>query len=172
MIGLRLPQDHVVMDRAFRDHYGWLTSWLRRKRWIVHCPEDIASDVFLAMLSMPHVSAIREPRAMMRTIAQRLIYDARRRNDLQRAYEAELAAMPEALDVSAEERLIIIQALQAVEAVLQTLSAKARIAFVRSQIDGQPYAVVAVELGVSVSMVRKYVAQGLRAAYLANSRQG
>jgi RNA polymerase sigma-70 factor (ECF subfamily) len=40
-----------------------------------------------------------------------------------------------------------------------------------SQIEGMPYAVIAVELNVSVSMVRKYVAQGLRAAYAAVDHQ-
>lgn len=108
---------------------------------------------------------------MMTTIARRLIYDARRRSDLQRAYEAELANMPEALEVSAEERLIILQALHAIEDMLQSLSPRARTAFVMSQIEGEPYAVIAAELKVSVSMVRKYVAKGLRAAYLASARQ-
>ncbi|CAO4152174.1 hypothetical protein PKCBPO_03622 [Methylorubrum thiocyanatum] len=81
-------------------------------------------------------------------------------------------ALPEALEISAEERLILIQALQAVEAMLSTLSYKARTAFLRSQIQGTPYAEIADELGVSVSMVRKYVAQGLRAAYAAVDQQG
>ncbi|WP_244479366.1 MULTISPECIES: sigma factor [unclassified Rhizobium] len=87
------------MNRVFRDHQGWLTRWLGRQRWTVHSAEDVASDVFLVMLRMPHIAAVREPRAMMTTIVRRLIYDARRRNDLQRAYEAELANLPEAMTV-------------------------------------------------------------------------
>lgn len=166
-----LSQNAGIIDGLFREHHGWLMRWLNRQRWTVSPPEDVASDVFLALLVMPHIGAVREPRAMMTTIARRLIYDARRRNDLQRAYEAELAALPEALTWSAEERLIVVQALQAIDAILDTLSAKARTAFLLSQIENQPYSVIAAELKVSVSMVRKYVAQGLRTAYMATARQ-
>lgn len=156
-----------VVDSLFRTHNGWLTQWLRKQRWTVKAPEDLASEVFLALLAMPHLDAVREPRAMMVTIARRLIYDARRRNQLQCAYEAELSALPESYDLSAEERLIMHQALEAIWGMLSTLSTKAQAAFLMSRIDGMAYAEIAAELNVSVSMVRKYVAQGLRAAYLA-----
>lgn len=167
-----LHRNHTTLDRLFRMHSSWLTGWLNRQRWTVHSSEDLASDVFCALLAIPNLDAVSQPRAMMTTIARRLIYDARRRDDLRRSYESELMALPEALEISAEERLILIQALQAVEAMLSTLSYKARTAFLRSQIQGTPYAEIADELGVSVSMVRKYVAQGLRAAYAAVDRQG
>lgn len=167
-----LWQQASVLDRIFREHSGWLASWVRKQRWTVISPEDLSSEVFLALLQMPAIGGVREPRAMMTTIARRLVYDARRRNDLQRAYEAELALMPEASEISAEDRLIVVQALEAVDAMLATLPAKARTAFLMSQLDGMRYADIAVELKVSVSMVRKYVAQGFRAAYLANARQG
>lgn len=172
MGGATLRRNNSVMDGLFRQHNGWLMKWLGRQRWTVVPPEDLASDVFLALLQMPAVGSVREPRAMMTTVARRLILDARRRNDLQRAYEAELALMPEAVEISAEERLIVVQALQAIDAMLARLSTKARTAFLMSQVDGLPYAEIAAELKVSVSMVRKYVAQGFRAALCANAGIG
>jgi RNA polymerase sigma-70 factor (ECF subfamily) len=138
----------------------------------VQSSDDLTSDVFLALLTIPNLEAVSQPRAMMTTIARRLIHDARRRDDLRRSYESELMALPEALEISAEDRLILIQALQALDAMLSTLSHKARTAFLRSQIEGVSYAEIADELGVSVSMVRKYVAQGLRAAYATVDRRG
>lgn len=160
-----------VLDGLFREHSPWLSGWLGRQCWTVVSPEDLASDVFLALLQVPDLAAVRQPRAMMTTIARRLIYDARRRDDLRRSYEAELALLPEALDLSPEERLILVQALQAIDAMLARLSPKARRAFLMSQIDGMAYADIAAALKVSVSMVRKYVAQGLRAACEARLRQ-
>lgn len=171
MSGYANIENRAVLDGLFRRHNGWLTGWLRRQRWTVHSSEDLASDVFCALLTIPNLKAVSQPRAMMTTIARRLIYDARRRNDLERSYEAELAALPEAAEISAEERLILLQALQAIETMLSSLSQKARTAFLMSQIEGTPYAEIAAQLGVSVSMVRKYVAQGLRAAYAAVDRQ-
>ena len=117
-----LHRNHTTLDRLFRMHSSWLTGWLNRQRWTVHSSEDLASDVFCALLAIPNLDAVSQPRAMMTTIARRLIYDARRRDDLRRSYESELMALPEALEISAEERLILIQALQAVEAMLSTLS--------------------------------------------------
>ncbi|CAO4176700.1 sigma-70 family RNA polymerase sigma factor [Methylorubrum extorquens] len=160
-----------TLEEIFRAHNGWLKNWLRKQSWTVQSAEDLASDVFCALLTVPNIGAIRQPRAMMTTIARRLIYDECRRHDLHAAYKAELTFLPEVLEVSAEDRLILIQALQAVETILANLPRKARIAFLMSQIEGIPYAVIAVELNVSVSMVRKYVAQGLRAAYAAVDHQ-
>ncbi|ACA17824.1 RNA polymerase, sigma-24 subunit, ECF subfamily [Methylobacterium sp. 4-46] len=161
-----------ALDGLFREHSHWLLRWLSKQRWTVTSPEDLTSDVFLALLQIPDLGAVRQPRAMMTTIARRLICDARRRDDLRRAYENELAALPEAFEISAEERLILVQALQAIDAMLAGLSRKARAAFLMSQIDGMPYAEIAAELNVSVSMVRKYVAQGLRAAVKARNVAG
>ncbi len=169
MTACPVAQERALMERLFRTHNGWLTRWVGKQRWTVSASEDIASDVFLALLTTPNVGSLREPRAMMTTIARRLICDARRRDDLRRNYYAELAALPVGLEVSAEDRLIIVQALEAVDTMLDSLSDKARRAFLLSQLDGRPYAEISAELGVSVSMVRKYVAQGLRAAYQATA---
>ncbi|SDO62635.1 RNA polymerase sigma-70 factor, ECF subfamily [Methylobacterium phyllostachyos] len=167
-----LHKNASVLDVLFREHSQWLTRWLNRQRWTVSASDDLTADVFMALLQLPDLERVRQPRAMMTTIARRLICDARRRSDLRLAYEAELAAMPEAVEISAEDRLILAQALQAIDTMLARLSQKARAAFLMSQIDGLPYAEIAAELKVSVSMVRKYVAQGLRAAYEAQMRQG
>lgn len=171
MAAVTVAQNQAVLDGLFRAHSGWLNRWLGRQRWTVAAAEDLASDVFVALLMTPNLGAVREPRAMMTTIARRLICDARRRDDLRRNYEAELIALPMAMEVSAEERLIIVQAVQAIDAMLACLSDKARKAFLLSQLEDRPYAEIAAELGVSVSMVRKYVAQGLRAAYRATTDQ-
>ncbi|MGW5960954.1 sigma-70 family RNA polymerase sigma factor [Methylorubrum thiocyanatum] len=172
MISLATDQNKSAVDGLFRSHHGWLMRWLDRQRWTASSSEDLASDVFVALLGMPCVTAIREPRAMMMTVARRLICDARRRDDVRRSYETELAALPEAREISAEERLIVVQTLQAIDKMLAGLSDKARRAFLLSQVEGMAYADIATELGVSVSMVRKYVAQGLRTAYLATAHQG
>lgn len=140
---------------------------MSRQPWTVHAPEDIVSDVFLSLLTLPNVASVREPRAMMTTIAKRIIFDARRRKKLQNAYEDALMAIPEAVDVSPEDRLIIIQALQKIDLVLAKLSPRARAAFLMSQIDGMANKDIARELNVSLSAVSKYMTQGFSAVYLA-----
>lgn len=57
--------------------------------------------------------------------------------------------------------MIAVEMLCRIDAMLNTLSDKARKAFLLSQIDGRTYAEIALELGVSDRMVKKYMAQAM-----------
>ncbi|MET3415105.1 RNA polymerase sigma-70 factor (ECF subfamily) [Methylobacterium sp. 1030] len=127
--------------------------------------EDIAAEVFLRLLAIDDLAAVREPRAMMVTIARRLSIELFRRNQLQKAYEAELAAQPTELSASPEHQAIVLEALREIGTILSTMSPRARAAFLMSQVDGMTYTAIAAEIGVSITMVRKYVAQGLLRFY-------
>ncbi|MCJ2080520.1 sigma-70 family RNA polymerase sigma factor [Methylobacterium sp. J-090] len=167
MASVVVGQNSRLVETLFREHSSWLGSWLSRQPWTVQASEDIVSDVFLSLLTLPNMASVREPRAMMTTIAKRIIFDARRRKTLQNAYEDALLAIPEAVDASPEERLIIMQALQKVDQVLASLSLRARTAFLMSQIDGMSNKEIARELNVSLGAVSKYMTQGFSAVYLA-----
>lgn len=60
-----------------------------------------------------------------------------------------------------------MEALLTIDQALDGLSTKARQAFLFSQLDGMTYADIAVQLDVSASMVRKYIAKALTNCYLA-----
>lgn len=70
----------------FRSHYQWLCTRLRRHLDSSAHAEDIAADTFVQFLTSPGVVPIRQPRALLTTIAQRLMYQLWRRRDLERAY--------------------------------------------------------------------------------------
>lgn len=110
---------------------------------------------------------IREPRAYLTTVARRLVFDHWRRRDLEQAYLAELASMPEDLFPSAEEQALMLESLHLIDRLLDGLSVKARAAFLMSQLDGMTYKEIGAELGVSASRVRQYMAQALAACYAA-----
>ena len=57
---------------------------------------------------------------------------------------------------------MLLESLERLSRALDTLSPKARAAFLMSQLDGLTYAEIAEKVGVSASMVRQYMAQGLR----------
>lgn len=157
------PADSVA--ELYQDHHGWLHGWLRRKLGCAHQAADLTHDTFVSLLAKPCTPD--EPRAYLLTIARRLVFESWRRRDLERAWLAELAAMPEETAPSAEERAIILETLLAIDALLDGLSARARRAFLLGQIDGLTYAEIAAELGVSVSRVRQYMAQALTRCYAA-----
>lgn len=151
-----------VLHRLFGDHHGWLLGRLQARLGCRHDAADMAAETFVQIVALPDPQAIREPRALLTTIAKRLIYASWRRRDLERAYLEALALQPEALEPSPEERALAMEMLLAVDALLDGLSPRARAAFFYSQLDGMKYADIAALLGVSTIRVRQYVAKGLK----------
>ena len=160
------PHSELV-GALYRDHRGWLLAWLRRN---VACPqraEDLSQDTFVRLLGRPDLHTLREPRALLGSIARGLLIDHFRRSALESSYLKELAQLPEALQPSPEDQALALAALRQVDRLLGQLSSKARAAFLYNRLDGLGHAEIAERLGVSVSRVRQYLAQGLRQCYIA-----
>ena len=105
-------------------------------------------------------ATLREPRAYLSTLAKGVISEHWRRQALERAYLDALAAMPEPLALSPEERLELLQTLDEIDAMLDGLAPKAREAFVLSQLEGLTYAAIAERLQISERTVKRYMQQG------------
>lgn len=163
-----IPADSV--QRLYREHHGWLRNWLRGRLGCADSAADLAQDTFVRVLSADdaahRVSAIREPRSYLATIAQRVMVDHFRRQSLERAYLDALAQMPEPTAISPEASALILETLLEVDAMLHGLGDKARQAFLWSQLEGIGYAEIASRLGVSVSSVKKYVARAMEQCLL------
>lgn len=151
------------LSQLFINDYKWLVNKLRYK--LGYTAEDVASESFTQLAIMQNLSSVREPRALLTTIAQRITYQIWRRRHLETAYFEILALRPEDTHPSPEEHALVIEALVAIDLALSGLSAKARRAFLYSQLDGLTYAEISEKLGVSVSMVRQYIAKALAACY-------
>ncbi len=152
---------------VFRSDYRWLAERLRFRLGCGFQAEDVASEAFTQFAAMPDLDTVREPRAMLTTIAQRVMYESWRRRDLERNYLAVLAQMPDSFHASPEERAMVLESLIAIDKALDGLSTKARAAFLYSQLDGLTYAEIGERLGVSASMVRQYMAKALASCYVA-----
>lgn len=152
----------------YSHHHGWLRAWLHRRLGCRDEAADLAQDTFLRVLLRPQaLLGLREPRAYLTTIAKGLVADLWRRRALEQAYLDALALMPEPLALSPEERALVLQALHEIDALLDGLAAKARHAFLLSQLEGMPYADIARELGVSERTVKRYMAQGFECCLVA-----
>lgn len=155
------PSASISVETIYREHHGWLKAWLQRRLGSAHGAADLAHDTFVRLMSSPQLPALQEPRAFLRTIAHGVVVNHWRRQDLERAWMSALAALPENLAPSPEDRLVALQTLQRVDAMLDRLNPKARSAFLLSQLDGLTYAAIAVQLAVSERMVKKYMAQAM-----------
>jgi RNA polymerase sigma factor (sigma-70 family) len=151
----------LPFTELYTDHHAWLHGWLRKKLGCTDRAADLAHDTFLRALTTPALSELREPRAWLKTVAHGMMVNYLRRQDMERAYYETLAAWPEPLAPSPEERALIIETLMQIDALLDGLSPKARKAFLLSQLEGLSYADIAVQLEVSVSMVKKYMLQAM-----------
>jgi len=156
-----------LVGALYRDLRGWLLGWLRRNIACADRAEDLSQDTFVRLLGREQLPAPREPRAFLAAVARGLLFDHFRRAALEQAYLAELMLIPEAEQPSPEEQHLILEDLKAIDRLLGKLSSKARAAFLYNRLDGMGHAEIAERLGVSVSRVRQYLAQGMRQCYVA-----
>lgn len=156
-----------LLERMFVDDRPWLMGRLYMRLRNVEDAEDVAGDTFVQLVEMPRLASVREPRALIITIAKRLVWKLWRRRELEEAWLDSLRAQGEPLAPSPQEQLIILETLQRVDLMLDGLSAKARAAFLYSQLDGLTHKEIAAALGMSASMVRQYIAQALQRCYVA-----
>lgn len=155
-----------------------LIVWLTRKGGAAADVEDVVQEAFLRFHRAGHQLASSDARPLLFVIARNLQHDrwkaenreARRRvDDDVQALDAGPRAI--ASDTSpADERMIQRQNLAAAAAVIRALPPRCRDAFLLHRFEALTYRQIAGRLGVSVSMVEKYVAEALR--QLKKSREG
>jgi len=145
----------------FRSHYQWLCTRLRRHLDSSAHAEDIAADTFVQLLTSPGVVPIRQPRALLTTIAQRLMYQLWRRRDLERAYLDALQLDDVYEAPSPEDLAQMIEAWQCIDQLLDGLPAKVKATFLLSQVNGMTYPEIAAELGISQRSVSDYMTKAV-----------
>ena len=156
------PALQQQMHTLYSNHHGWLHGWLRKKLGCAFQAEDLAHDTFLRLIVRPRqLDAAYDPRAYLTKIAQGLVIDFWRRQEIERAWLVTLAAHPESLVPSAEHQAIIIETLMEVDRVLAQLPDKPRRALLLAHLHDMTYVEIASELEVSERMVKKYMAQAM-----------
>lgn len=163
-----IAQSSQAIAGLYSSHHGWLLRWLRGKLPCADQAADLAHDTFIRLLSAPQMAlpALREPRAYLTTVAQRLLIDHYRRLSLEQAWLEALAQQPELLMQSPEERLIILQALQRLDAMLDGLPDAVRSAFLMAHVDDLGYAEIAARLGISERTVKRHLVQAFEQCIL------
>lgn len=148
------------LNRLYSDHHSWLRSWLARRLRCSETASDLAHDTYVRVMSRP--TEIREPRAFLVTVARALLINFVRRRELEAAYLEALANLPEDVDAGPERQALVVETLVQMDSLLSDLPAKARTAFLMSQLEGLTYNEIAARLGVSSSMVKKYMLQAIK----------
>jgi len=155
---------HQQIHTLYSEHHGWLHAWLNRKLGNACDAADLAHDTFLRLLTRKVARPLgSEPRALLTHIAKGLVIDRWRRQDVERAYLETIAHLPEPEVPSPETRLLILEALWRIEALLREMPEATREAFLLSQLEGLTYAQIAQRLNLSLVTVKRY----MRSAFIA-----
>lgn len=147
------------LSELFMQHHAWLCLRVRRLLDSTQSAEDIASETFLQLLASPNVVPIRDPRALLTTIAQRLVYEHWRRRDQQRDYLEGLSREDAVPGESVESHAATLQTLDRLDRRLDRLPAKIKSTFVLSRRGGLTYPEIAAHLGISQRSVSDYMDQ-------------
>lgn len=153
------PSAHDDLHDLYRDHSHWLRGWLRRRLGDGDRAADLTQDTFLRLITSTVAHPLREPRNFLATVARRVMVDHLRRRSLEQAYLQAMAREPELLEASPETRVLMLETLLQIDAMLDGLDHKVRQAFFYAQLEGLAYAEIGRRLGVSVSSVTKYIAR-------------
>ncbi len=154
----------TLVERLFSDHGGRLQSFLARRVHGQPQAAELAQEVYLRMLRVADLDAIRNPEAYLYTVASNLAKEHARQQRKNAAalnvddplVQEQLAELPAiAGELDNEQRI------KRLREVLQQLPAKCQAAVVLQYWHGLSYEDIAQRLGVSTHMVKKYLSQAL-----------
>lgn len=152
---------HELLGTLYRDHRNWLQGWLWGRLGCRDVAADLTQDTFVRLLHSRELGALREPRALLTTIAKGLAANWFRRQSLERAWLDHLAQLPEACVPSLEEQALVSEALQQIDAMLDSLPPQVRQVFLLAQFDDLGYDAIAAQLGLSLSTVKRHMKRAL-----------
>lgn len=149
------------LQQVYLDNHGWLQQWLRRKTGCREQAADLAQDTFMRLLSQRKVEELNQPRAYLSRVARSLMIDQFRRRLLEQAYLESLAALPEPIEISPQDRTIILETLLQIDQVLDRLGPRTREIFLLAQLDGLSHAAIGRQLNLSTNTVSKHFVRAM-----------
>ena len=123
---------------------------------------EIAQEAWLRMHRLEHPEELSNPKAYLFQMASNIAVDRARRHALElRVCRDEFATLDEGLP-SAERSVAAEESIDLIRAALRDLPADCRQAFVLHRGRDMSYPDIARQMGVSTSMVEKYIARALK----------
>jgi len=157
------------VELLYCDHHGWLQGWLRRKLGNSFDAADLAHDTFVRIMASrrlpPHLGD--EPRALLTHVAKGLVVDHWRRREVEAAYLETVANLPHPEVPSPEARLLIIEALVRIDAMLASLPPRTRQVFLLAQLDGLTLRQIVEQTQMPLITVRRHIHRALMACMAA-----
>ena len=151
---------HEWLDKLAKASGADLVRFLRRRLANARDAHDLAQEVYLRLLRMHDPEQVRNPHAFALRIAANVAYEW---NLLARNRLAHSSSALEALVDHSDpiHDTLVAQQMATLEAVLKTLSPKCRAVILLHRRDRLTYQEIATVTGISLAMVKKYLARGI-----------
>lgn len=149
--------------QLYSEHNGWLCGWLNSRLRCHHDAADLAHDTFLRVLTSTDLTSLREPRAFLLVVANRLLINRHRRRGVEQEALHQVAVLVAQHENRGPERITAMRELlaQVLLLLVEELPEKPGRAFLMARMDGMSYREIAKRLDVSQSSVKQYLAQAL-----------
>jgi RNA polymerase sigma factor (sigma-70 family) len=152
----------ALVERLFAEHGAALRAFFYQRVRRRPDAAELAQEVYVRMLRISDIDAIRNPEAYLYTVASNLakehrVLEQRGANTIDVEDAAELLAAPTPVggEIDTERRI------KRLREVLRQLPPKCQAAVALHYWHGMTYEEVAPQLGVSIHMVKKYLSQAL-----------
>ena len=160
MTGLRNNTPHLGSRAAAAEpQYSRLLQFLCARLANEQDAQELAQEAYLRLLRASDAKLIRDPVAYLFRIARNLLHEWYTSTPPPAEPLHEFELVDEGLTV--EDRAELSQHMDRLEEVLRHLSPKCRAVILMHRRDGMTYDEIAAKLGISSSMVKKYLSQGL-----------
>lgn len=149
---------------AFQDHHQDLLRFFTRKLGCRELAADCAQETYVHLVRMGPTIKAQNPRAFLFRVAVNLSIDCLRKARTRRGVLSS-EPLPEetaSLAPTAEDTLDAKQRVVRLQAAMEELSSKCRTALLLNRLEGKTHKEIAQVLGVSESMIAKYIVQGLK----------
>jgi RNA polymerase sigma factor (sigma-70 family) len=151
----------VVVERLFREHNDALVRFIRGRVGSHNEALEVAQEAYVRLLSLDQPGAVSYLRAFLFKTAANIAIDRRRRNQNYEKVAGRQLFGELAENRTPERQLSGEQTLRHLGALIDAMPPKCRESFVLNQIHGLDAATIAGQLGITDSMVRKYVVRAL-----------
>jgi RNA polymerase sigma factor (sigma-70 family) len=153
-----------LVERLAKDHGKDLLRFISRRVRTAADARDLAQEAYVRLLRLERKDLIRDPLPYLYRIAANVLYEfeLKRREDVRglMRWSAEHRIRSQALPAGGEAETLALQ--DRLESVLRQLSPTCRAVLILHRREGMTYDEIAERIGISPSMVKKYLSQGLQ----------
>jgi RNA polymerase sigma factor (sigma-70 family) len=153
-----------LVEGLAHDHGADLVRFISRRVRSVVDARDLAQETYVRLLRLERKDLIRDPRPYLYRVAANILYEFElgRKADLagQTRWSAKIDADSHVEYADDDVERVMLK--RRLESVLRGLSPKCRAVVILHRREGMTYEEIGRRIGLSPSMVKKYLAQGLK----------